>query len=75
MFSGHYHQNARGHYGETNFVTTAAMSQSFNGHRNGFRIVVVRQSGLEQQFYDLGAVPHAIDLSKPLVPPAMPGWQ
>jgi hypothetical protein len=69
------HQNWRGHYGDTDFVTTAAMSQAFNGQRHGFRIVVVRESGLEQQFYDLGAIPHAVDLSKPLAPPAVPGWQ
>jgi len=60
VFSGHYHRNASGHDQELEMITTGAVGVPMGGSRSGFRIVRL-EPRVETRYYDLGAIPHAID--------------
>jgi len=67
IFAGHYHRNASGHDGDVHMITTGAVGLPIGASRSGFRIVRLA-SGVESRFFDLGAIPHAIDPNKELPP-------
>lgn len=59
-FCGHYHRNKIARDGELEVVTTGAVGKPLAGE-SGMRIVIVRDSGIEHQFYGLGEIPNQID--------------
>ena len=41
-------------------VTTGAVGKPLGNDRSGLRVVIVRETGLEHCYYDLGALPNRI---------------
>jgi 3',5'-cyclic AMP phosphodiesterase CpdA len=76
IFSGHTHNNLVGLYKSISMITAGAAGGEANGgSRNGFSAVIVRDSGIEQRYYDLGWIPNRIDPRDPLPgppPPSLP---
>jgi 3',5'-cyclic AMP phosphodiesterase CpdA len=62
VFAGHYHMSLLGRDGELELVTTGPIGQPRAGERSGFRVVMVRDSGVEHKYYDFGAIPNAVNL-------------
>jgi len=62
VFAGHYHQNAVASDGGLEMVTTGAVGMPLGSARSGFRVVIVRSTGIEHRYYDLGSIPNRIDL-------------
>ncbi len=66
VFAGHYHGNALANDGDVQVVTNGPIGRPLRQEPSGFRIVVVRDSGLEHRYYSMGDVPNQVDLEKPL---------
>lgn len=64
LISGHYHRNAGGKDGDLEMITTAPVGMPLGGAKSGIRVVIVRQSGLEHKFYELGELPTEIKLGQ-----------
>jgi hypothetical protein len=64
-FCGHYHRNKIARDGDLEVVTTSAVGKPLAGE-SGLRIVIVRDSGIEHRFYNLGEIPNQIDLNRKL---------
>jgi 3',5'-cyclic AMP phosphodiesterase CpdA len=60
VFAGHYHRNAVAKDGPLEMVTTGAVGKPLGNDRSGLRVVMVRETGLEHRYYDLGALPNRI---------------
>ncbi|HKT25451.1 MAG TPA: metallophosphoesterase [Terriglobales bacterium] len=67
VFAGHYHRNASGRDGNLDMITTGAVGLPMGGSQSGFRLVRIGPA-VESNFYDLGAIPHAIDPAASLPP-------
>lgn len=59
-FCGHYHRNKIARDDDLEVVTTTAVGKPLAG-QSGMRIVVVRDNGIEHQFYTFGDIPNHID--------------
>jgi predicted MPP superfamily phosphohydrolase len=69
VFAGHYHGNLVTRSGPIEMVTTGPVGRPRGGvERSGFRIVIVRESGIEHAYYDFGALPNRIELARPQPP-------
>jgi hypothetical protein len=64
VFGGHYHQNALARDGDVEVVTTGPIGMPLRGAKSGMRIAVVRDSGIEHRYYDLGELPNRVALDK-----------
>ena len=53
VFAGHYHRNAFGKAGDLEMVTTGPVGKPLGKDPSGFRIVTVRDSGLEHHYIPL----------------------
>ena len=62
VFCGHYHQNAVARDGDLEVVTTGPIGMPLRGGKSGMRIVVVRDTGIEHRYYELGEIPNRINL-------------
>ena len=61
VFAGHYHQNAAARNGSLEMVTTGPIGKPLRGGVSGFRIGVIRNGGIEHQYYQMGDVPNRIE--------------
>jgi 3',5'-cyclic AMP phosphodiesterase CpdA len=62
VFAGHYHMSLLARDGPVEMVTTGPIGMPRAGERSGFRVVVVRDGGVEHTYYDLGAIPNRIEV-------------
>jgi 3',5'-cyclic AMP phosphodiesterase CpdA len=73
ILSGHTHYDLVREYHAIRLITTGAAGGEANfGSRNGLTAVVVRESGMEARYYDLGWIPNKIDPEQPLAAPPAP---
>lgn len=63
VFCGHYHRNDAVRDGSLEIVTTGAVGMPLGGSQSGIQVVIVRDSGIEHHFYDLGEIPNRIEVS------------
>jgi serine/threonine-protein phosphatase CPPED1 len=63
VFAGHYHRNASGQSDSLRMVTTGPVGKPLGPDPSGIRIVIVRESAIESQYYGLGNIPNQVDLS------------
>jgi 3',5'-cyclic AMP phosphodiesterase CpdA len=63
VFAGHYHMSLLGRDGELELVTTGPVGQPRGAERSGFRVVIVREGGVEHRYYDFGSIPNEIKLA------------
>jgi len=71
VFCGHYHRNAIAHHEGVEVVTTGPVGKPLgrgDQSRSGLRVVIVRESGLEHEYYDFGRLPNKITLESPTAP-------
>ncbi len=61
VFAGHYHNNTVGRNGLVEVVTTGPIGKPLRGGVSGFRIGVVRDGGIEHQYYQMGDVPNRVE--------------
>jgi 3',5'-cyclic AMP phosphodiesterase CpdA len=66
IFAGHTHRNVMAHDGNLEMISSAALSGNMDNAPTGFRIVIVRDGGLEHRFYPFGSVPRKVDVEKSL---------
>jgi 3',5'-cyclic AMP phosphodiesterase CpdA len=64
VFCGHYHRNLVARDGAVEIVVAGALGKPLGGDRSGMQIVIVRDSGIEHRFYDLGEIPNHIVLDR-----------
>ena len=62
VFAGHLHDNAHGSYKSLNMVTTGPVGMPLGLSPSGIRIVIVRPSGVQHEYYSLKDIPHTIDV-------------
>jgi serine/threonine-protein phosphatase CPPED1 len=63
VFAGHLHHNAVVRAGELEMVGTGPIGKPLGeGARSGMRIVTVTERGVEHRYYDLGELPHRLDV-------------
>jgi len=65
LFCGHYHRNALARDDSMEVVTTGPVGKPLGPDGSGLRVVIVRDSGVEHQYYDFGKVPNLISLKPP----------
>lgn len=65
VFAGHYHRNASGQTDSLRMVTTGPVSKPLGPDPSGIRVVIVRESTMESQYYGLGNIPNQVDLNAP----------
>lgn len=53
VFSGHYHRNAEGRYGQTMYVTTGPVGKPLGGAKSGFRVVRIRGAAVTHEYVEL----------------------
>ncbi|MGH9720179.1 MAG: metallophosphoesterase [Bryobacteraceae bacterium] len=69
VFAGHYHRNAFGRSGALEMVTTGPVGMPQGKEDSGMRVVMVRESGIEHQYHQLGRLPQRVELgTKPGAP-------
>jgi serine/threonine-protein phosphatase CPPED1 len=66
VFAGHYHRNAYGESPLMHIVTTGPVSKPLGPDPSGIRVVIVRGSKIESQYYGLGTIPNQVDLAGPV---------
>ncbi|MDP9172186.1 MAG: metallophosphoesterase [Acidobacteriota bacterium] len=64
VFAGHYHRNDMGKAGGLEMITTGPAGMPIGPDPSGFRIAEVKGAAIEQQYYSLGAIPHAYPAPK-----------
>ncbi|HEV8130956.1 MAG TPA: metallophosphoesterase [Acidobacteriota bacterium] len=64
VFAGHYHRNAFGKDGALEMVTTGPVGKPLGKDPSGFRVVIVRDTGIEHQYYGLGEIPNKVELAE-----------
>ncbi|MEO7648872.1 MAG: metallophosphoesterase [Bryobacteraceae bacterium] len=62
LFSGHYHRNAYGRDGDLEMVTSGPSGKPLGKDQSGIRVVIVRDSGIEHRYYELGSLPQHIEI-------------
>jgi predicted MPP superfamily phosphohydrolase len=65
VFAGHYHRNASGEIKSLRMVTTGPVGKPLGPDPSGIRVVIVRESTMESQYYGLGNIPNRVDLNAP----------
>ena len=65
LFCGHYHRNAVARSDVMDVITTGPVGKPLGPDGSGLRVVIVRDSGMEHQYYDFGKVPNTISLKPP----------
>ena len=68
VFAGHYHRNAYAETPSLHVVTNGPVSKPLGADPSGIRVVFVRDTGIDSQYYGLGNIPNQIDLSIPAKP-------
>jgi serine/threonine-protein phosphatase CPPED1 len=58
VFAGHYHRNAFGKDGNLEMITNGPVSRPLGSDPIGFRIVTVKDSGMEHHYYSMGEIPN-----------------
>jgi hypothetical protein len=61
----HYHRNALARDDSMEVVTTGPVGKPLGPDGSGFRVVIVRDTGVEHQYYDFGKVPNTSISSRP----------
>jgi predicted phosphodiesterase len=61
-FAGHYHRNAYGEGPGLHVITTGPVGKPLGPDPSGIRVVVVKESTMESQYYGLGNIPNQIIL-------------
>jgi 3',5'-cyclic AMP phosphodiesterase CpdA len=62
-FAGHYHRNAYGEGTALHVITTGPVGKPLGPDPSGIRVVTVRESSIESQYYGLGNIPNQIVLN------------
>ncbi|XP_014676581.1 PREDICTED: serine/threonine-protein phosphatase CPPED1-like isoform X2 [Priapulus caudatus] len=62
IFSGHYHRNAGGWFGEMEAPVTSAIGAQLGNDSSGMRVVTVTEDEVLHKYYALGDVPTKVDL-------------
>ena len=62
-FAGHYHRNAYAAAPPFHVITTGPVGKPLGPDPSGIRVVVVRESTMESQYYGLGNIPNQVDLA------------
>ena len=65
VFAGHYHRNALAQTDSLRMVTSGPVSKPLGADPSGIRVVIVRESTMESQYYGLGNIPNQVDLRAP----------
>ncbi|HEY6389928.1 MAG TPA: metallophosphoesterase [Bryobacteraceae bacterium] len=65
VFAGHYHRNTSGRSGALQMITTGPVGKPLGPDPSGIRVVIVRETTMESQYYGLGNIPNQVDLSAP----------
>ena len=60
VFAGHYHRNAIASTDGLQMVTTGPVGKSLGKDPSGFRIVKIRGSSVEHEYYGLGSIPDRV---------------
>ncbi len=60
LFGGHYHQNASGHDGPIEMITSGPVGKPFGDTRSGLRIVMVTDAGLVHRYVEFGDLPNRL---------------
>ena len=61
-FAGHYHRNAYGEGPSLHVITTGPVGKPLGPDPSGIRVVVVKDSTMNSQYYGLGTIPNQVDL-------------
>ena len=64
IFCGHYHRNAGGWFEGLELVVTSAVGGQLGDDKSGVRLVWVRESGVEHQYFGLEELPARVDLER-----------
>lgn len=62
-FAGHYHRNAYAEGPSLQIITTGPVGKPLGPDPSGIRVVVVRESTMDSQYYGLGNIPNQVELS------------
>jgi 3',5'-cyclic AMP phosphodiesterase CpdA len=62
VFCGHYHRNALARDLNLEVVTTGPVGKPLGGDKSGLRIVIVRDTGLDHQYFDFGTLPNRVNV-------------
>ncbi len=57
VFAGHLHHNSEGQDGDLEMFTTGPVGMPLDGGKSGMRLVVVKDGGVVQKYYDFGELP------------------
>ncbi len=57
VFAGHLHHNSEGADGDLEMFTTGPVGMALDGGKSGMRLVVVKNGGVVQKYYDFGELP------------------
>lgn len=57
VFAGHLHHNSEGQDGDLQMFTTGPVGMPLDGGKSGMRLVVVKDGGVVQKYYDFGELP------------------
>jgi len=63
VFAGHYHRNAFGKDGALEMITNGPVGRLLGNDPSGMRVVTVRETRLESQYYGLGSIPNRVQLT------------
>jgi serine/threonine-protein phosphatase CPPED1 len=68
LVSGHYHQNAAAAVDGLEAVVTGPIGKPLGDARSGIRVFLVTDAAITHRFYELGALPEAIDVASGKLP-------
>lgn len=57
VFAGHLHHNSEGKDGDLEMFTTGPVGMPLEGGKSGMRLVVAKDGGVVQKYYDFGELP------------------
>jgi serine/threonine-protein phosphatase CPPED1 len=57
VFAGHLHHNSEGKDGDLEMISTGPVGMPLDGGKSGMRLVVVKNGGVVQKYYDFGELP------------------
>jgi 3',5'-cyclic AMP phosphodiesterase CpdA len=63
VFAGHYHRNAYANGPDWHMITTGPVGKPLGVDPSGIRVVVVRETTMDSQYYGLGNIPNQVELS------------
>jgi UDP-2,3-diacylglucosamine pyrophosphatase LpxH len=64
-FAGHYHRNAYGEAPVLHVITTGPVGKPLGPDPSGIRVVVVKETTMESQYYGLGNIPNQVQMGGP----------